>query len=1296
MERPGVQDSPGGDHGVTAPVVPHPGDGPSEPKNHGFGAFPEKTARQEGEIPNPSSFLGRFSLAESRGLSVFKTSGESSSCTASGVGQKNAGRTLAFMELRELCLDGLDVGMAERFKGLLHEGLPEKRCALQLGLTVLQLLLSSPRDGSFLAGVSAPVKTDATPNLRDRDVLPLPVPPVGAVLHLCRHLVRSPTGLLKWDPQCFKQMGKQQLKKLVKASCFQLWRLLMVSVLNGEYQSWDGPCFGALEFPGNASQVEAFEHLDSLCQYFARNPLCERCGMCPRDVIKSKGVDYAGGEVLHALPLKVGELLPGLPADGVAGSLQASDVAVGDVAQWVTNPELALLPRDSWPNPLPQASMICSTKDWHELVPLLVKKRILEPISKSEIFTVNGTPLLNGAFAVPMKGTPGEGQVRVTRLIMNMIPSNSLQRLMQGDLATLSGSAGWVGAHLSPNQVLLWSGEDQRGAYYAWSLPHAWRKFMVFKWPVPGELVGKPGVSEVYLAAAVIPMGWLNAVGLFQHLHRRLGLAPPPSGAGHCEDQEWRRDRPVPSSAVSEDGGWVQFYLDDFDCPEFVDRKVWKRLQETMSANHHRQLEAYRHVGVEISEDKSHVREPRVIRMGAEVDGVAGFIGPPSEKLLETGWLCVWLLSRACVGIKPLLMALGRLVRCFEFRRPLLSILDQCWPREQYRFRRTINQNTARELVRALCALPLAVGSLRTPFSGLVTCSDASTEGGGLCASAGLTSEGMNMLNRLESGEVHCFQPAGALPLKGVQGPRVVVVSIFDDIGALTVALTRLPCQVVCYVSSEVDREQKKVIRRRWPGVIELGNISTVDEKQVELLQRSTGGHVDLVLAGVRCPCQEYGAGAQSPGAQLFTESLRAINLLKSCFMVPVHYLVENIASLTPEERDNFSHTLGMKPFLIDARWFTWCRRPRLFWCSWSPVAQSSESMTVHEGYTSWDFPMCRDNRESWVEPGCVWKGDDDGWLPDLTQPKSRVKAPNIPLGIAEASTGAVQRWQADSFRVPVLNYEESAMVVDATGALRLPSLSERELLMGFDKDYIGGTLPHKMNNTSKFELGSRMIGKAQCVHVLVMLCHSLLSLYGLTTSRDHAALVRQVSWAPPAWLLFPRFVKGSWGTKESEELVKHFCRQAEKGGTDVRLDVGVPFRARAWPRAGINSSWFNWSVVHGYVWKHDAHINVLELQAVINGLKWRLRRAGNGRCRILHLIDNQVVCAIVAKGRSSSARLKKGLKKLNSLVLASGVVLAVGYVSTDANPSDIPSRWGARLQLRRKKTGKKSVKAKL
>ena len=550
------------------------------------------------------------------------------------------------------------------------------------------------------------------------------------------------------------------------------------------------------------------------------------------------------------------------------------------------------------------------------------------------------------------------------------------------------------------------------------------------------------------------------------------------------------------------------------------------------------------------------------------------------------------------------------------------------------------------------------------------------------------------MLSRLENNEVRSFKAAGDLSVDCGEGPRVVVISIFNDVGALMLALTRLPCQVVCYASSEVDREQKKVIRRRWPGVIELGNISTVDLKLVELLQRSTGGHVDLVLVGISCPCQDFRGPKLPSGVQLFSECLRVIKLLKSCFMVPVHYFVESLASLSSQERESFSQSLGCEPLLVDAKWFTWCRRPRLFWCSWTPVAQTGESIDAHAGFSTWKFPLCRQECECWVEHESTWKGS--GWLPELSQPKALPRAPMNPIGIAEASPSAIQRWEADSFRVPVLSYEESAMVIDKSGVLRLPSLSEREVLMGFDKGYIGGTLPHKMCTQSKFELGSRMLGRTQCVHVLVMLCHSLLSLFGLMRPRDHATFIKQVSFAPPSWLLFPRFVQGSWETKEAQLLVKHFCRQAEKGGTDVRLDVGIPFRARAWPRAGLNSSLFNWSVVHGYAWKYTAHINVLELQAVLNGLKWRLRRAGNGRCRILHLIDNQVVCSIVAKGRSSSTRLKTGLRKLNSLVLASGVVLAVGYVATDSNPSDIPSRWVERSRPLKKKRGKGVARAKI
>ena len=61
-------------------------------------------------------------------------------------------------------------------------------------------------------------------------------------------------------------------------------------------------------------------------------------------------------------------------------------------------------------------------------------------------------------------------------------------------------------------------------------------------------------------------------------------------------------------------------------------------------------------------------------------------------------------------------------------------------------------------------------------------------------------------------------------------------------------------------------------------------------------------------------------------------------------------------------------------------------------------------------------------------------------------------------------------------------------------------------------------------------------------------------------------------------------------------------------------------------------------------------------------------------------LLDSQVICAVIAKGRSSSRRLQRSLKVLNALCLAGGLVLAIAYGDTGNNPSDIPSRWGGNV----------------
>eukprot|EP00959_Pyramimonas_sp_CCMP1952_P352278 7381009-Pyramimonas_sp.AAC.1 len=74
------------------------------------------------------------------------------------------------------------------------------------------------------------------------------------------------------------------------------------------------------------------------------------------------------------------------------------------------------------------------------------------------------------------------------------------------------------------------------------------------------------------------------------------------------------------------------------------------------------------------------------------------------------------------------------------------------------------------------------------------------------------------------------------------------------------------------------------------------------------------------------------------------------------------------------------------------------------------------------------------------------------------------------------------------------------------------------------------------------------------------------------------------------------------------------------------------------------------------------AHINVRELQATLAALRWRAKSARHGS-RWLHLVDSQVVAAIVTKGRSSSRRLQPALKRWLAMAIAADMCPLIGYV---------------------------------
>ena len=55
-------------------------------------------------------------------------------------------------------------------------------------------------------------------------------------------------------------------------------------------------------------------------------------------------MDYNLEETLAVLPLKLGELLPGLPAKDVAGSLLVKEYVSSAVKRWLLDPEACLKP----------------------------------------------------------------------------------------------------------------------------------------------------------------------------------------------------------------------------------------------------------------------------------------------------------------------------------------------------------------------------------------------------------------------------------------------------------------------------------------------------------------------------------------------------------------------------------------------------------------------------------------------------------------------------------------------------------------------------------------------------------------------------------------------------------------------------------------------------------------------------------------------------------------------------------------------------------------------------------------
>ena len=104
------------------------------------------------------------------------------------------------------------------------------------------------------------------------------------------------------------------------------------------------------------------------------------------------------------------------------------------------------------------------------------------------------------------------------------------------------------------------------------------------------------------------------------------------------------------------------------------------------------------------------------------------------------------------------------------------------------------------------------------------------------------------------------------------------------------------------------------------------------------------------------------------------------------------------------------------------------------------------------------------------------------------------------------------------------------------------------------------------------------------------------------------------------------------------------------------------------------------WMVLRGRPWRREENILLLEARALCTAVQIGCSPAGAGGGRLLCLV-NMALCLSVGRSRARKVKLLRILRIIAGWALAFAVSLSVGWVPSEYNTSDEPSRGEERLE---------------
>ena len=999
---------------------------------------------------------------------------------------------------------------------------------------------------------------------------------------------------------------------------------------------------------------------------------------------KLRGVrmNYQGEEMGTCHKLSLRQVLPALPPADHGGIIDCLDYLGPHSRFLLENPKESLLPDVGQELPKLQARIHIDEGEKLEIARELVQRGVCGWLPLSEVAEYRGQKVLNGLFGVEKPTRLPSGEC-VLRLIMNLIPSNSVLRQLTGSVDNLPSITSWMSCILEEDEVLKVWQSDMCNAFYLFRLPKAWMPFLSFGLMVQGETIGKSSGVTYCLSCKVLPMGWGSSVAVMQEISERILLAGRLPG-----ELQLTRKKALPTwmvgiieESVRKQKSWWHVYLDNFCAGE-----IGRQDEEFRGGNDLHELaeKAWAEAQVMSSDKKRQSCVAEAVELGALLDGEVKTIGGSPERFLQLIQSTLYVLSQGLLSKKSVQVLAGRWIHVMQYRRPCMCILNQIWEfisKSSSGLRKT--DEVRMELFMCICLIPFMRTYLGAKVCPVLTASDASMKGGAVGIAKELTEVGNDYVQSMIAHQ------------RSDQKVPILVISLFNGIGGALRIYDILGLKPEGMVSFDTHGPANRIVSRRWPHCEIHWDVKDFDENFAkQLLSRYI--NITEIHLWWGFPCTDLSSakadrqGLAGQASGLFFEGLRIKKiLLKLCGnRIKFKETVENVASMDKDQCEVITSELGVVPYFMDCVDQVPMHRPRLCWCTerFDNILEGIE-LTPEKRWIRVSAPVNYPPMEDWIEPGMEWPGGGAGYcLPTCMKAIVRNRPPLQPAGIRRCTEAALQRYQSDSFRYPPYQYSDEFIFYSSRGTWRLVSAQEKELLMGYGWDHTSLCMSAsaiKSSNQRYWDERHSLLGDSFSIFSFVIagaaMCRQFIPFSSYQQLASRMGMAPGFRAAPQLSASIQR--KLQFGFQDGmhkfdiSTLNKLLLSRVNHTGSDVKITTGEVLNPRAFPRQSFEADLCDWHISFKVKWERAQHINILELRSILLAVKYHISHLKGVSSRLFHITDSYICMSIISKGRSGSKALRNILRQLNATLLSHGLSLVLGHVESTQNPTDGASR---------------------